>query len=148
MILFLFSIENRFSHFMQIVSNEDNLYEMSNLFSGKNKKNILKYHLLKFLPRVNFLVVKFSIYLNGLVFVMAVRMKILVSLAIPNAPSEGSDQTAQMCRLIWVLMSDGTFLTSRLVFFPSKSVAEYSENFFLLSTILTEHFKLSQVARL
>ena len=38
---------------MQIVSNGDSLYEMSNLFSGKNKKkNISISCLLKYLPRV------------------------------------------------------------------------------------------------
>ena len=34
---------------MQIVSNGDNLHEMSNLFPGKNKKIIWKCHLLQFL---------------------------------------------------------------------------------------------------
>ena len=37
---------------MQIVSSGDNLHEMPNLFSGKNKKNIWKCHLLKCFPRV------------------------------------------------------------------------------------------------
>ena len=37
---------------MQIVSLGDNLHEMSNLFSGKNKKNISVCRLLKILPRV------------------------------------------------------------------------------------------------
>ena len=36
-IFFLFFPENRFGHFMHIVSNRDNLHEMQNLFSGKNK---------------------------------------------------------------------------------------------------------------
>ena len=37
---FLFCQENRILHFMQIVSSGDNLHEMSNHVSGKNKKNI------------------------------------------------------------------------------------------------------------
>ena len=37
---------------MQIVSIGDNLHEMSNLFSGKNKKNISKCCLLENFPRV------------------------------------------------------------------------------------------------
>ena len=38
---------------MQIVSNADNLHEMSNMFNGKiRKKNILKCRLLEILPRV------------------------------------------------------------------------------------------------
>ena len=47
-IFFLFFLENRFCHFMQVVSNGDNLHEMLNSFSGKNKKNILKCRLLIF----------------------------------------------------------------------------------------------------
>ena len=40
-IVFWFLPENRIWHFMQIVSNGDNLHEMSNLcFLGKNKKKI------------------------------------------------------------------------------------------------------------
>ena len=35
---------------MHIVSNGDNLHEMSNLLSGKNKKNILRCRLLKMFP--------------------------------------------------------------------------------------------------
>ena len=46
--IFLFFPENRIWHFMQIVSPEDNLHEMSNLFSGKNKKNISKCRLPEF----------------------------------------------------------------------------------------------------
>ena len=38
---------------MQIVSNGDNLHEMSNPVSGKNKKHILVCRLLKILPRVD-----------------------------------------------------------------------------------------------
>ena len=52
MILLLFLPENGIRHFMQIVSLGDNLHEMSNLFSRKNKKNILVCHLLKILPSV------------------------------------------------------------------------------------------------
>ena len=37
---FLFFPENRIWRFMQIVSNGDNLHEMSNLFSRKNKKRM------------------------------------------------------------------------------------------------------------
>ena len=37
-IVFLFFLENRIWHFMQIVSTGDNLHEMSNLFYWKNKK--------------------------------------------------------------------------------------------------------------
>ena len=37
---------------MQIVSNRDNLHEMSNPFSGKNKRNIIIDHLLEILLRV------------------------------------------------------------------------------------------------
>ena len=37
---------------MQIVSIGDNLHEISNLFSGKNKKNILIGDLLKILQRM------------------------------------------------------------------------------------------------
>ena len=37
---------------MQIVSNGDNLHEMSNPVPWKNKKNISICHLLKILPRV------------------------------------------------------------------------------------------------
>ena len=46
--------ENRFWHFMQIVSIGigDNLYEMSKPVSGKNKKNISICRLLKILRRV------------------------------------------------------------------------------------------------
>ena len=68
-ILFLFFPENGIWHFMQIVSIGDNLHEISKpvfwekkketicmkyqiLFSGKNKKNISKWCLLKNLPRV------------------------------------------------------------------------------------------------
>ena len=50
MIFFLFFPENTISLFMQIVSPGDNLHDMSNLFSEKNKKNISKCHLLNFLP--------------------------------------------------------------------------------------------------
>ena len=39
-------------NFMQIVSIEDNLHEMSKLFSGKDKKNISVCRLLKILHRV------------------------------------------------------------------------------------------------
>ena len=46
-IFFLFFPESRIWHFMQIVSNGDNLHEMSNLFSGKNTKNISMCLLLK-----------------------------------------------------------------------------------------------------
>ena len=49
------------------------------LFSGKNKKNISKYRLLKILPRV-------------------------LSVKVPNDSTSGqsrSDQTAQTCSLIW-----------------------------------------------
>ena len=42
---FIFSPENKLCHFMQIISKRDNLREMSR----KNKKNILKCHVLKFL---------------------------------------------------------------------------------------------------
>ena len=49
---FLFFPENRFWYFMQIVSNADNFQEIQILLSEKNKKNILKCRLLKFLPRV------------------------------------------------------------------------------------------------
>ena len=46
-----FSSENRIWHFMQTVSDGDNLHEMSNhVFWEKNKKNILKCRLLKILP--------------------------------------------------------------------------------------------------
>ena len=38
---FLLSPENRFRHFMQIVSNRDSLHEMSTLFSRENKKNVI-----------------------------------------------------------------------------------------------------------
>ena len=37
---------------MPIISNGDNLHEMSELFSGKSKKNILICRLQKILPRV------------------------------------------------------------------------------------------------
>ena len=49
-IFFLFSRENRTGHFMKIVSNGNNLHEMSNPVFSKNKKNILKCHLLKIFP--------------------------------------------------------------------------------------------------
>ena len=39
--IFLFFPENRFWHFMQIVFSGDNLYEMSDLFSEKNKKTVI-----------------------------------------------------------------------------------------------------------
>ena len=47
-----FSQKTGFWHFMQIVSSGDNLHEMSNPVSGKNKKNISKCSQLKILPRV------------------------------------------------------------------------------------------------
>ena len=48
---FLFFLENRIWHFMQIVSLGDNLHEMSNpFFPRKNKKNISKCRLLKLVP--------------------------------------------------------------------------------------------------
>ena len=59
MIFFLFFPENWIWHFMQIVSLGDNLSPWETvcmkcqiLFSGKNKKNILKCRLLQILPRV------------------------------------------------------------------------------------------------
>ena len=42
MIVFLFFPENRIWHYMQIISLRDSLHEMSNLFSGKNKKKYFK----------------------------------------------------------------------------------------------------------
>ena len=38
---YFFFPENRFCHFMQIVSNGDNLHEISNPVSGENKENII-----------------------------------------------------------------------------------------------------------
>ena len=52
LIFFLFFPENRIWKFMQIVSIGDNLHEMSNPVSGKNKKNISVCRLLKILPGV------------------------------------------------------------------------------------------------
>ena len=52
MMFFLFFTENGIQHFKQIVSNEDNLHEMSNLISWENKKNISKCCLLKISDRV------------------------------------------------------------------------------------------------
>ena len=53
MILFSYKFpESRIWRFMQIVCFGDNLHEMSNLFSGKNKNNISGYRLLEILPRV------------------------------------------------------------------------------------------------
>ena len=49
MVFFLFFLENRIWHFMQIVSWGDNLHEASNSVFWKNKKKYLKCHLLKFL---------------------------------------------------------------------------------------------------
>ena len=40
--------------------------------------------------------------LRSLVRVFAVRMKNFASFAIQNAPSENSDQTARMRRLVWI----------------------------------------------
>ena len=45
---FLFFPENRIWNFMQIVSKGDNFRKRQSVFSGKNKKNISKCHLLKF----------------------------------------------------------------------------------------------------
>ena len=41
--IFLFFPENRLWHFLQIVSLGDSLHEMSNLFSGKNKKKNISF---------------------------------------------------------------------------------------------------------
>ena len=51
-IFFLLFPENRFWHFMQIVSSETICMKYQKLFSWKNKKNISKCCLLKILPRV------------------------------------------------------------------------------------------------
>ena len=48
--IFLFFPENRMRHFKQVVSNGDNLLEMSNPVFWKNKKNISICHLMKILP--------------------------------------------------------------------------------------------------
>ena len=56
-----FFLENRLWHFMQIASCGDNAWNVKPYFLGKNKKNISKYHLLKFLPRV-LTVFAFNIY--------------------------------------------------------------------------------------
>ena len=51
---------------MQIVCIEDNLHEMLNLFSEKNKKNISECCLLKILPRVlSFNFISFQLRFNG-----------------------------------------------------------------------------------
>ena len=54
---------------------------------------------------------------RSLIIVFVVRVKDFAFLAIPNAPSEDSDQTVWMCRLIWIFsgkhISEGTFLTLR-----------------------------------
>ena len=50
MVFFLFFLENRLCHVMQIASLRDNWHERSNLFSRKNQKTISKCRVLKFLP--------------------------------------------------------------------------------------------------
>ena len=50
-IFFLFFPENRIWHFIHILSNGKNLYEISNPVFWKNKKNISKCHLLKIIPK-------------------------------------------------------------------------------------------------
>ena len=53
MVFFLIFPRKQVLHFMPIVSNGDNLHEMSKpVFSEKQEKYILKCRLLKFLPRV------------------------------------------------------------------------------------------------
>ena len=47
-----FTLRKQDLNFMQIVSIEDKLHEMSKLFSGKDKKNISVCRLLKILHRV------------------------------------------------------------------------------------------------
>ena len=52
-----------------------------------------------YLKCFNFLVLKFSVYLNRHIFVMWINF---ASLAMQNVASEDSDQTARMRRLIWI----------------------------------------------